>query len=224
MKQSLLNSLSLRHRRLCRSCLAVPLVQHTLQPSSPTPPPSESFTFTAPAYLRGPCSCVDSVWLCQPCGKTLYSEDIKYHDAWAWRERYSTSFGLVGIGEGIEGVRCGRGATCTAAELTLIESECDPTTKSLEMGWVITPSGEEIPGQGYLIREIEGIGGVMKKKLMRKQLIGAVVAGNASGEAGGNGQMVRREYLGREVRGEQRSWCGWCERVIPGRNDVTEPF
>jgi hypothetical protein len=132
---------------------------------------------------------------------------------------------MMGIGEGIEGVRCGRGTTCTAAEMTLVESECDSAaTRLFEMGWMITASGEVVPGQGYLIREIEGIGGIMRKKLMRKQLIGAVVAGSVSGEAGGNGQSVRREYLGREVRGEQRSWCGWCERVIPGKNDVTKPF
>lgn len=26
--------------------------------------------------------------------------------------------------------------------------------------------------------------------------------------------------LGREARGEARSWCGWCWRVVPGNNDV----
>ncbi|KAH0542065.1 hypothetical protein FGG08_003530 [Glutinoglossum americanum] len=190
----------------CRKCARV-VCRHTLKPGSPTPPSSESLAFTAPAFLRDPCSCPDDPWLCQPCGKPLMSEDVKYHDAWAWRERYSQCLGMMGIGEGVEGVRCGRGATCTAAEITLIESDCDSAMRCFEMGWMITASGEEVPGQGYLIREIEGIGGVVMKKLMRKQSIGAVVIGDVPGEAGGSGQSERREYLGREVRGEQRSCC-----------------
>lgn len=27
------------------------------------------------------------------------------------------------------------------------------------------------------------------------------------------------QSLRREISGEVRSWCGWCERVIPGRMD-----
>jgi hypothetical protein len=106
--------------------------------------------------------------------------------------------------------------------MTLVEFECDSAMKLFE--WVIDANGEVVPGQGYLIREVEGNGGFMKKKAVGKQLIGAVVMGDMPGEAGASGQSERKEYLGREVRGEQRSWCGWCQRVIPGKNDVAKPF
>ncbi|KAI9780671.1 MAG: hypothetical protein M1839_006612 [Geoglossum umbratile] len=207
-----------RHRRLCRNCLSVPLLQHARVP--PTPPPP--LTFTTPAFLRTPCTCPAAAWLCQPCGKPLLSEDLKHHDGWAWRERYSTCLGMMGIGEGVEGVRCGRGAGCTAAEITLVESVCDLPAVSVWKGWVVA---DVLGEQGYLVREIEGVAG-LQKNLMKKELIGAVVMGDSPGEAapGPGGLHERKEYLGREVRGEQRSWCGWCQRVIPGKNDDVVPF
>ena len=66
---------------------------------------------------------------------------------------------------------------------------------------------------GYERHEIEGIGGVVKRKLVRMVKIGACVP-EWEDERG-----MGRTAMGREARGELRSWCGWCWRVIPGRDD-----
>ncbi|KFA63846.1 hypothetical protein S40285_04468 [Stachybotrys chlorohalonatus IBT 40285] len=71
-------------------------------------------------------------------------------------------------------------------------------------------------GPGYERHEIEGIGGVVKKKLVRMVRVGACVP-EWEDEKGGGGSRI----LGREVRGDARSWCGWCWRVIPGRKDYS---
>ncbi|KAK3944078.1 hypothetical protein QBC46DRAFT_375260 [Diplogelasinospora grovesii] len=73
-----------------------------------------------------------------------------------------------------------------------------------------TPSPALKPG--YERHEIEGIGGVMKKKLLRMVKIGACVPEWED-------EKARGEILGREVQGRVRSWCGWCWRVIPGKKD-----
>ncbi|KAJ3472009.1 hypothetical protein NLG97_g11368 [Lecanicillium saksenae] len=33
-------------------------------------------------------------------------------------------------------------------------------------------------------------------------------------------ERASSRVLGREARGESRSWCGWCWRVVPGRDDL----
>lgn len=93
-------------------------------------------------------------------------------------------------------------------------------------------------GPGYARHEIEGIGGVMKRKLVRMVKVGAGVpewdderaraddehhqsasGSNIPGHARvpGNDRM-----LWREVTGQRRSWCGWCCRLIPGGRDLDE--
>lgn len=67
-------------------------------------------------------------------------------------------------------------------------------------------------GPGYERHEIEGIGGVVKKKLLRMVKIGACVPE-------WDDERQKGEILGREVQGRRRSWCGWCWRVIPDRKD-----
>lgn len=62
---------------------------------------------------------------------------------------------------------------------------------------------------GYDRHEIEGIGGVLKKKLLRMVRVGACVAEGADEQA----------VLAKEKAGEARSWCGWCCRVVPGDKD-----
>ena len=54
---------------------------------------------------------------------------------------------------------------------------------------------------GYLRREVEGIGGVVKGKGWKKVRLGGRVDGGGGGEAGGRG------------------WCGWCERFILGKDE-----
>jgi hypothetical protein len=65
---------------------------------------------------------------------------------------------------------------------------------------------------GYARHEIEGIGGVVKTKLVRRMRVGRCVP---------EWEDERREghILEREISGGRRSWCGWCWRVIPGARD-----
>ncbi|KAI1273740.1 hypothetical protein F5Y07DRAFT_375474 [Xylaria sp. FL0933] len=65
---------------------------------------------------------------------------------------------------------------------------------------------------GYARHEIEGIGGVVKTKLVRMMRVGACVPEWEDERNGGR-------ILEREVSGGRRSWCGWCWRVIPGARD-----
>ncbi|KAL2268715.1 hypothetical protein VTJ83DRAFT_3561 [Remersonia thermophila] len=73
-----------------------------------------------------------------------------------------------------------------------------------------TPSPALKPG--YARYEVEGIGGVVKKLHVRMVKVGACVPEWED-------ERVRREVLGRELQGRRRSWCGWCQRVIPSRKD-----
>ena len=68
---------------------------------------------------------------------------------------------------------------------------------------------------GYLTQEIEGIGGVVKKKVKKRVRIGRTVTEFED-------ERERAEYLGREIRRENRSWCGWCDRVIPSLEDLED--
>ena len=65
---------------------------------------------------------------------------------------------------------------------------------------------------GYLRQEIEGIGGVVKKKVKKKVRTGATVWEFDDERESG-------KYLEREASGVQRSWCGWCNRVVMGERD-----
>ncbi|GJN78457.1 hypothetical protein PLIIFM63780_001951 [Purpureocillium lilacinum] len=71
-------------------------------------------------------------------------------------------------------------------------------------------------GPGYARHEIEGIGGRVKRKLVRMVRVGACVP--EWDDEKGSGSRV----LAPEVNGSCRSWCGWCWRVIPGRKDINE--
>ncbi|KAI9163023.1 hypothetical protein HJFPF1_04620 [Paramyrothecium foliicola] len=72
-------------------------------------------------------------------------------------------------------------------------------------------------GPGYSRHEIEGIGGIVKRKLVRMVRVGACVPEYEDEKTAGS------RSLGREARGEVRSWCGWCWRVIPGAKDYLGP-
>ncbi|OAR00495.1 hypothetical protein LLEC1_00807 [Akanthomyces lecanii] len=67
-------------------------------------------------------------------------------------------------------------------------------------------------GPGYARHEIEGIGGIVKRKLVRMVRVGKCVPEWEEERSAGR-------VLGREIRHEARSWCGWCWRVVPGRDD-----
>lgn len=182
---------------------------------------------------RSICGCpTEGVWLCQPCGRSLRSADNEYESIWKWRTRYLPSLGGLGtgIGEGDRGVPCGRGGECSAAREVEQEIDCDAedareidrdsrtgspgTPSTMGSGGVSTPQ-REFMGPGYMRHEIEGIGGVVKKKLVKMVRVGACVT-----EWGD--ERDQGKFLVREIEGRSRSWCGWCWRVVPGVKDVME--
>ncbi|KAI9791057.1 MAG: hypothetical protein M1835_000549 [Candelina submexicana] len=204
-----------RHRRLCPTCLDAPLALHT----SSTPPPPAPHSFTTPAFSRDPCNCTTSTWLCQPCGLSLRSSDVSYKRVWTWRTRYSTYFGglSTGIGEGNEGVKCGRGASCLSAKDIEVEIDCNDVEEA-EAAEPEKPEKPEIaeerhPGGGYLRQEIEGVGGRVKMKVRKRIRVGATVEEFED-------EREKGMFLEREREGGERSWCGWCERVIVGGGDA----
>ena len=86
------------------------------------------------------------------------------------------------------------------ATTTTIDSSSRPSTPRLDHG------------PGYLRQEVEGLGGVMKKKVKKRVKVGATVWEYDDERESG-------KYLEREASGEQRSWCAWCSRVVLGRED-----
>ncbi|PGH17274.1 hypothetical protein AJ79_01157 [Helicocarpus griseus UAMH5409] len=254
-----------RFRRLCSTCLAAPLSDHFLPyvPSihdhhdhhhhPPSPPSMHSFTDSA--FDRTPCHCEESFWLCRPCGQTLRADDTTYKRVWTWRTRYSAYLGGglgTGIGEGCQGVKCGRGERCFAAEEIEVEVDCevdDWTAEDLEHhnpnanhhyhhhhhpnnhnnhhhGNGIYASGHSDPllhvvdghsdeEPGYLRQEIVGVGGVVKQKVKKRVRVGACVQEHED-------ERDTASYLKREYLGDVRSWCGWCERVVPSTKEREE--
>ncbi|KAH7350755.1 hypothetical protein BKA65DRAFT_605408 [Rhexocercosporidium sp. MPI-PUGE-AT-0058] len=189
---------------------------------------------TATATLKQKiCACpTNGVWLCQPCGRSLRSADNEYEGIWKWRTRYLPSLGGlgVGIGEGNRGVPCGRGGECIAAREVESEIDCDaedareidsnsraasPASSPGSANGSVSSTGSGHMGPGYARHEIEGIGGVVKKKLVRMVRVGACVPEWGDEKNAG-------KFLVREQEGKARSWCGWCWRVVPGAKDVIE--
>lgn len=236
-----------RHRRLCKTCSRAPLsaiIEHQHLPhedlldqlrddrstpsSSPSSSPARLYriptpaaeplehtkSFTAPAFEHTPCHCAEEVWLCQPCGHALRRADTDYKRGWNWRARYSTYLGVLGtgIGEGNEGVPCGRGRACLAAKVVEQELDCDTTTLQ-QLEKEEEASGRSWAGGGFEIQEIEGVGGVVKRKIKKLVLLGKRVPEHEDERS----QAVR--YLSREEDGDVRSWCSWCERVVPSKKD-----
>ncbi|KAK3995128.1 hypothetical protein QBC44DRAFT_321260 [Cladorrhinum sp. PSN332] len=236
-----------RHRRLCTSCVKAPLgslVKPRLGPE---------IRIDSDEMERAICECGSKgVWLCQPCGRSIRSDDYEYKSIWRWRNQYTDVLGGLGtgIGDGDRGVICGRDTACCAAREKEHETDCDAqdareaeqllgtsssnsssSASSSPLPWAAaadstsstsssltasaglqrrTPS--PILKPGYERHEIEGIGGVVKKKLVRMVKVGACVPE-------WDDERAKGEIMGREVKGERRSWCGWCWRVIPSKVD-----
>ena len=209
--------------------------------------------------------CPFNYWICKPCDLLRVTTDITYRRVWYWRTRYGTHPGGLGtgIGDGTEGVKCGRGSHCLAARDVEVEvdweaevlarnvvhpagtSEVDPED-NMPLNHILSESGkandQNHHGQankyaptinnmgddsstmelnfaasrnsqtGYFRQEIQGIGGVIKKKLKTRVRVGAVVD-EYEDERDSDSHLVR------EQKGLNRSWCGWCDRVIPGACD-----
>jgi hypothetical protein len=176
-----------------------------------------STAFTAPAFEHSPCTCATrGVYLCQTCGQSLRSADTTYKRVWTWRSRYSTHIGGLGtgMGEGDQGQKCGRGEGCLGAvegEMEIDCSERPSSPGSTATGAEGADRSEELRS-GYLRQEVEGIGGVVKKKVKKRVRVGATVW--EFDDERGSGK-----YLEREASGRERSWCGWCARVVKGQRD-----
>ena len=208
-------------------------------------------------------------WICKSCDLVRVRTDIIYRRVWRWRTRYGTHpSGLgTGIGEGNEGVKCGRDSHCLAAGEVEVEVDWeaevlagnvdDPAGTSeldrednMPLEYVLSEDGkandQNYHGQadkyaptiknighdssttelnsaesrnsqtGYFRQEIQGIGGVVKKKLKTRVRVGAVVD-EYEDERDSDSHLVR------EQKGLNRSWCGWCDRVIPGAAEQVWP-
>lgn len=67
----------------------------------------------------------------------------------------------------------------------------------------------------YLAREVEGIGGVVRRTTSHRERIGAIVPEY-------EGERATGRYLEAEREGVVRSWCSWCFRVVPGIDENEE--
>jgi len=234
-----------RHRRLCRTCKNAPLslltplntvpemdvgASSSSSPSSSTSSsPTRLHRFpTPPIYaieegdtalipVPEPCDCPDTVWLCQPCGHALRAADLAYERGWRWRTQYCTQLGGLGtgIGEGNEGVQCGRRHACLAAKIVEQEVDCDAQVLRVmeeEAAKIASDgTGRSWEGTSFAVQEIEGIGGVVKKKIKKLVRLGAYVTEYEDERS----EVEKRDFLQREIEGKVRSFCSWCDRVIP---------
>ena len=85
-------------------------------------------------------------------------------------------------------------------------SSSSSSTTGSENGESETPITEKQEA-GYWRQEVEGLGGVVKKKFRKREKVGATVREWEDESKGG-------ELLKREKKGEERAWCGWCGRVV----------
>ncbi|KAJ5814766.1 hypothetical protein N7474_006543 [Penicillium riverlandense] len=221
-----------RIRRLCRICGTAPLSHHL----SLTPPTDKEDLETVgiSTFAGNYCTCEEAVWLCNQCGQSLRSGDTTYRRVWAWRTRYSTYLGGglgTGIGEGCQGVKCGRGEGCLAAQEIELEVDCEAdegsgsdtnsTGNSPPTQWhplnhhhdILSTDSHDEEEPGYFRQEIIGLGGVVKHKAKKRVMVGACVVEYEDERETGR-------YLLREESGSHRSWCGWCSRVIPAKNEA----
>lgn len=131
-----------------------------------------------------------------------------------------------------ESVHCWRDADCVEAEEVDVEH-----TVEVEVGrWRRDAQEKEKGNAGhyaprYVWQEVEGVGGMMKGKKKVKVKIGGWFLRwgtthrehGASGSLGASPSTERRRrpvaQAPREREGEARSWCGWCDRVVLGRED-----
>ncbi len=121
------------------------------------------------------------------------------------------------MGEGDQGQKCGRGEDCLDAVESEVEIDCSerpaplppPGPRSADADGARKSQGISA---GYLTQEVEGIGGVVKKKVKRRVRVGATVWEFDDERSSGN-------YLEREASGRERSWCGWCGRIVKGERD-----
>ena len=176
-------------------------------------------SFTYSAFARTPCTCGETVWICQPCSQSLKQADTTYVRGWSWRTKYARCGGIgAGLGEGNEGVECGRGSDCLATTEVEKEIECDADELAALEAEIEKAQleGRSWAGSSYTTQEIVGLGGRVKRKVKKRVLVGAAVKEYEEERANG-------AYFSKEQTGANRSWCSWCDRVIPGKKDNDRP-
>ncbi|EME83541.1 uncharacterized protein MYCFIDRAFT_38772 [Pseudocercospora fijiensis CIRAD86] len=221
----------LRHRRLCRTCMKSPLGSLTTEIRAVDEDGNSTrqalivhhdddgddlMTYESREFARDPCTCGDIVWICQPCGTAMRTTDTTYVRGWKWRTRYSHCGGMgAGLGEGNEGVECGRTKECLAARMVEKDVECDAEElAAMEAETAKTEfQGRNWNGNSYSTQEIVGIGGRMKTTVRKRVPVGAIVKEYED-------ERMTEDFLGREQSGQNRSWCSWCSRVVVGKKDL----
>lgn len=201
-------------------CVTAPLEQMLHAPAL-----SDASSSPEAMVARDPCGCETSVYLCLTCGFSMFKNDASHKRLWDWRTWYRTN--LLGIGTGIGGgnlgVTCARRTACLGAQ----EAEVETVLGSETGGMWPTETFESLEGStghhmphhdgenkpGYFLHEMEGIGGVVKKKLTHHIRVAKAVPEFED-------ERDRSKLLERERKGETRSWCGWCDRVILGHADL----
>lgn len=121
----------------------------------------------------------------------------------------------AGLGEGNEGVECGRDSRCLAARIVEKDVECcaaELAALQAESAKVEV-EGRHWNGSSYSTQEMVGIGGKVKTKVKKQVRVGAIVKEYED-------ERVSEDFLGREQSHQNRSWCSWCERVVVGRKDL----
>ncbi|KXS94745.1 hypothetical protein AC578_11172 [Pseudocercospora eumusae] len=218
------NLVKLRHRRLCRTCMKSPLGSLTTETRAVHEDGNSTRRVLSSNYhdehdlsyrnfVRDPCTCGDIVWICQPCGTAMRTTDTTYHRGWKWRGRYSHCGGIgAGLGEGNEGVECGRKKECLAARMVEKDVECDAEElAAMEAETAMTE--RHWNGNSYSTQEIVGIGGRMKTTVRKRVPVGAIVKEYED-------ERITEDFLAREHSGQNRSWCSWCSRVVVGKKDL----
>ncbi|RKF54211.1 putative sulfate transporter [Golovinomyces cichoracearum] len=247
MKPTASNSLRYRHRRICSACSnldLMTLISPALKISnSENDSASESHGLKSvkinkdikPSLCK--CSSVQ-LWLCKACAQSIRNADMEYQSIWRWSVRFLPSLGGLGIGlgEADRGVSCGRGENCARAREVKLEIDCDAedareindNNSRLSFGPILCNPNSQSHGQmrpGYHRHEVEGIGGVLKKKLVKMVKVGACVSSSpgTSNDTWSDGRNVSdkemENILEREIQGTSRSWCSWCQKIIPSHDD-----
>lgn len=171
----------------------------------------------ASQITRSPCTCDELPWICRPCSQSLRTSDTTYMRGWVWRTRYSACGGIgAGLGEGNEGVECGRGGDCLDAQVVEKEIECDcdelaAIEAELESNGV---DGRTWSGSSYTTVEVVGIGGKVKRKVKKSVMVGGIVKEYE------DERLMKVDFLTREQEKQNRSWCSWCDRVVLSKKDA----
>lgn len=136
-----------------------------------------------------------------------------------------------GIGDGGDGVECGLKGLCLGRravevehEACRLQSQSNDAVEILDQdpSWTLLCRSGSNPSHqnrdnshgGYASREVVGLGGAIKQKVVEINFIGANVD-----EGDHRGTSDQGTVLAAEAAGEARAWCSWCQRLVPAKSD-----